>query len=410
MTRVILGDLRTGRRILDLPVKALSWDDRLDTAETIRVTVNMRDPDAQALDLRHSAAEAKSFLGVVENGVIVAAGPIWTHDYDRDAGTLELGAKGLASIFDHRLILPLLAMTTSVSQWTIPDPADKTKTIPNPALSSVYTGLWLGTIAKRLVQQAMTYVGGNLPLVLPPDEASTNTDHDRTYIAADLKPIGEALQQLSGVEGGPEINFAPRFTTDQRGVEWVMQVGTGAQPLLFSRSVPTWNLTTAESPVTGFRISTDASTMGSLAWLLGGRQSDTVLVSRAYDSRLVDLGFPLLEITDTSHSTVDKQPTLDKWASQALIDGRGPVEIWEFKVKAFPIDDDGNQAGPQVGSYNVGDFCEVIVKPWDADTATGDPYYSEGGPAPRFAVRRRIVALSGDLSGTITIQTAPEVH
>jgi hypothetical protein len=103
VTRWILGDLRTGRRILDLPVLKGTWEDRLDVAETITVTVDMQDPDILALNLRNAAARAKTFLGVVENGVIVAAGPIWTHHYSRDDATLELGAKGLASVFDHRL-------------------------------------------------------------------------------------------------------------------------------------------------------------------------------------------------------------------------------------------------------------------------------------------------------------------
>jgi hypothetical protein len=80
-------------------------------------------------------------------------------------------------------------------------------------VTTAYTGLWLGTIAKRLVAQAMSWTGGDLPIVLPSDESSTDPEHQRTYLGADFKPIGEALKQLMEVQGGPEINFQPRFTT-----------------------------------------------------------------------------------------------------------------------------------------------------------------------------------------------------
>lgn len=405
MTRYIIGDLRTGRRILDLPVLKGPWDDKLDTAETIRVTVDLQDPDVQALGLRNTATPTKAFLGAVEGDTIKACGPIWTKHYNRDDSTMELGAKGLMSIFDHRLILPLLAANLDVGQWTIPDPSDNTKTIPNPALTTQYNGIWWGTMAKRLVQQCLSWTGGNIPIVFQADEIDGVADHTKTYLGADFKPVGEALRQLSELDGGPEINFQPRFTSDMLGVEWVMQTGTVAQPLIFGQSVPQWNLTVGASPISNFQIDEDGTGMASLSWATGGRQADDVLVSRAYDSTLVDRGFPLMEVLDSSHSTVVLQSTLDKYARQNLQNARAPEETWSFDVQAYPVDEDGNPAGPQVNSYNVGDFCEIVIAPYDPEAGVGDPYIIEGG-----TFRRRIVGISGDeLSETIKIQCVPEV-
>lgn len=409
MTRYILGDLRTGRRILDLPVMQGPWDTRLDTAETVSVTVDMQNPDAQQLTLRNSAAVAKTFLGVVEgrgdDEFITACGPIWTHSYDRDALTLQLGAKGMWSLFDHRLILPLLAATLPVTQWTVADPADNTKTIPNPSLTSSYTGLWLGTIAKRLVSQAMAWTGGSLPIILPSDQGSADASHQRTYIGADFKSVGEAIKQLSDVDGGPEVQFIPRFTSDKLGVEWVMRMGSAAQPLLFSPQKPQWDLTVKESPVSAFKVDADGSLMGSMSWATGGRSSDDVLVSRAYDPTLVNLGFPLMDLIDSSHSSVSKQSTLDGYARQNAINGRTPTETWSFTVESYPIDEQGFPAGPQLASYSVGDFCDIQIAPFDPVDGTGDPYLTAGG-----SFRHRIVGISGNETGqTVQIQTAPEV-
>jgi len=411
MPRILVGDLKTGRRILNLPVKGGSFSRKIMTADSISVSVNMLDRDAQKLNLRNAAAAAKSFLAVVEDDVILAAGPIWGHSYSRKDFTLQLDARGIMSMFDHRLILPAIAANYDVTKWTIPDPSDNSRTIANPALASTYSGVSLGTIAKRLVEQAMAWTGGALPIVLPAEEADGNPDHTRTYNAVDFKPVKEALTQLQGVVGGPEIDFFPRFTADKLGIEWVMRVGTVAQPLLTSPSVPRWGVTAAASPVTDFAVDSDASGMGSVSWGQGGRQNDRVLISRASNTALTDAGYPLMEILDTSHTSVSVQSTLDGYTAQNLRDGQRPIEAWSFSVRAHPVDRYGNVAGPQLGSYNVGDFCELTFAAFDpGDDVTGRPMAGDPYLTAKQTFRRRIVSLGGTIGKeSIKIQCAPEV-
>lgn len=445
MSTFILCNLRTGRRIQNLPVLKGSWDDRLGATESIEVTLDMNDPDVRELGLRNSATPAQAALCAVENGVIVAGGPIWTHDYSRDNATIKLGAKGMASYFDHRLILPLLARTIGMDQWTIPDPADPEKTIANPALSTTINGVSLGTIAKRLVQQARLWTGGEVPVVFQDDELNTTLLSDgtfestRTYLGVDFKSVLEAIEQISQTENGPEINFLPRFTADSLGVEWLFQTGTTAQPLITSNASLSWSITAPDSPVSKFETHHDSSGMGSLSWWTGGRQADDVIVSRAYDPKLIDAGYPLLERVDTSHSTVSVQSTLDSYAAADVAMASRPTEIWSFTVQANPVDEYGKPAGPWVGQYSVGDFIDLIIDPMDANTGTGeditvvsdeftdifydelpstvefdpvvpgsnagDPYLPQGG---KF--RHRILGLSGDEQGEyIQIQCTEKV-
>jgi hypothetical protein len=134
--------------------------------------------------------------------------------------------------------------------------------------------------------------------------------------------------------------------------------------------------------------------MGSRAWLTGGNQSDDVLVSRSYDPTLVNAGFPLMELIDTSHQSVSRQSTLDGWASAATLAGRGTTETWSFTVEAWPTDEDGDPAGPQADTYNTGDFAKLIVQKYDPVTGRGDPYLRDGGEFPQ-----RIIGRSGDETG-----------
>ncbi|WP_354567634.1 hypothetical protein [Glaciihabitans sp. UYNi722] len=377
------------------------WSDRIHVAETITVSLDLNDPDVQALDLRNSATPGQAFLAVEENGTMVAAGPIWTRKYNRGNRTLELGAAGAGSYFDHRLILPLLALTIGTDQWTVPDPTDPTKTMPNPLLSTTISGVSLGTIVKRALQQASLFPGGTVPLVFQDDEISDST---RTYLGADFKPVWEAINDIMNVQNGPEVKFQPRRTADGRGVEWLVRTGTVAQPLITSPSVIAWDVTVPESPVLDLDISEDASKLGSLAWQVGGRQADDVLVSRAYDPTLVTANFPLLELVDSSHSTVSVQSTLDSYALADVLAGRTTSEIWSFSVKAYPTDSEGNPSGLQFGSYAVGDFCDLVVATWNPDTGFGDPYITGG------TYRMRIIGLSGDEHGVdVKIDCAPLV-
>ena len=417
MIEYVLGDLRSGRiSVRNLPVLSGPWSVRVGAPDSIEVKVDFNDPDVVGLNLRNVATPGKAFLAAVERdafglGVIVASGPVWTRNYDRDKRTLNLGAMGWASYWDHRLILPLLARTLGVTNWTVADPEDAEKTVPNPALSTTISGVALGTIAKRLIQQAQLWNGGMLPYLFQDDEVNTTRLSDgtfestRTYIGAEFKPVGEALEQLSEVEGGPEMRHTAHFTDDGMGVEVLFETGTTAQPLLVSNAVLSWDLTAPESSGYGLTIDEDASAMASLSWSTGGRSADTVLVARAYDAALVNLGFPLMEITDTSRSSVSIQSTLDGYAAANVAAGRHPTETWSLKTKANPLDSTGLSAGHSIDEYTAGDFATLHIEPYDPDTGRGDPFIPEGGD-----FLHRIVGLSGDAQGDeITLQFAQKV-
>ena len=397
MTRYIIGTLRTGRRILDLPVLTGPWDNRILTAGSINVTVDYNDPDVRALQLGNTATPAQAFLGVVEGDTIMEAGPIWTRSYDRDSGVLTLGAKGMGSYFNYRLILPLLAGTIGVDQFTVPDPSDPSKTMANPDLTTAFSSMSLGTMAKRLVQQAISWTGGNVPIVFQDDEVGT---HEKNYLGLDFKAVMEAIEDLANLENGPEFAFQPRFTADKLGLEWLFRTGTSDQPLVTSSSVPLWSVTAPQSPVSGFYTSEDGSRLRSLGWQVGGRQDDKVL-----DSTLVDAGFPLMESVDSSHSSVSEQGTLNAYASAMVRAGLSPYEIWGFDAKARPLDEKGLSAGPQIEQYRVGDFADLAFDAWDPETGHGDPYLTD-----KATYRHRIVGLSGDERGDkVSVALAPKV-
>lgn len=369
-TTWIIGDLLTGARIQTLPVLSGSWSDVLNDSGSIECTVSLRDPDVRRLNLADSARPGRTFLAAVQDDAILQAGPVWLHEYDNTEGTLTLSGAGLYSYFDRRALLPVL------TPGQLPS---------DPATDSVYTGLSLQGIAVSIVQQALSWPSGNVPVVLPTPLAGSNT---RTYRGSDLAPVGDRLRELSGVQNGPDIRFAPRWKPDRLAVEWVMLVGTPDQPLLFSPQKPVFNVGLAGSSVSDLFVSIDGAGIGSQAFASGGRAAEEVLIARAFDPRLTSEGFPLLDLVDSSFSTVTQLATLQGYASELALSGRSPVQSWSFTHQT--------DQRPFLTGFNVGDFARVRV--------FGSTYF------PDSEFHLRIVSRSGDAVGeTVTVDFQPEV-
>lgn len=368
MVRWLIGDLRTGRRIQTLPVLSGSWSEVLNGAGDISCTATLKDPVVARLGLAESGMPGKAFLAAVDGDTVLQAGPIWTHDWDSNSSRLTLTGLGMWSYFDHRVLLPVLAGRL---------PSDPTT---DTNLTSSLQG-----IARSYVAQAQSWTGGNVPVFLPDEIAGPN---ERNEAGANLAIVGERLRQLTQVQGGPDIMFTPRFNSARDGLEWVMRIGTPDVPLLSSLQEVVFNVGLSKSSVSGMKVSVDGSRIGSQAFAAGGRSSDEVLTTVSTDPALTDAGFPLLDLVDSSHSTVNIPETLQGYSDELVLRGRKPVQTWSF--------DHDVSRRPFLSSFNAGDFARVRV--------TGDPYIRTD------SYRLRILSRSGDAVGRkVHLEFQPEV-
>lgn len=369
-TTWVIGDLLTGARIRTLPVVSGSWSDVLNDSGSISCTVTLRDPDVRRLNLVEDAKPGRSFLAAVSGDTVLQAGPIWRHEYDNQSDRLTLNAAGMYSYFDRRALLPALAPGQLPS---------------DPATDSVYTNMSLQAIAVAIVEQAKSWPAGNVPVITPTPVAGTQ---ERTYRGSDLAPVGQRLRELSDVLGGPDIRFVPRWTADRLAVEWVMQVGTPSQPLLFSPIEPVFNVGLSGSSVSQLTVDVDGSRIGSRAYASGGRAAEETLVAKSFDPRLISEGFPLLDLVDSSHATVTRLATLQGYSDELAFGSRLPVQEWQFTHQT--------DSRPFLTGFNVGDFARMRVK--------GSAYLGD------VEVKARIVSRSGDAVGeTVDVRLQPEV-
>lgn len=422
MRSILVGEVRTGRRITQIPVSDATWSmvHRGPGEVSIAIPLDAQDfrvLEREWLSTRHfgdfgeyvspdtytSAAvplwrpgdgmrpellaalePVRCFLAIVEDDIILEAGPIWAWEYEY-GGQLRVKAAGLWSLFGHRYVV------------------DGDSAIAWAAWAETYSNLSLGTIAKRLVQLTESQDGGELPIVLPDDVAGSE---ERTYRGHELSTVRSRIEQLMGVIDGPDIAFEPRFTEDRLGVEWVMRVG---DPLLQQDGDDhVWDSRVPQSPITGLSVSRDAGRVATRSWATGSGMDEALLMARRGPANLGmddlrDAGFPLTEITE-SQTTVEDQLTLNRWADGNLRAGQRPWQTWTANAQARPraILPDGTAipAGPQLGQYRPGDWVRVWIP---------QSHPLLGLLLPEGFHRARVMEVSGGMGDQVKVTLAPSM-
>lgn len=364
-------ETRGGALLNEVFPSDVSASGSVNEADQVTLTFNLNRDDAQ--DWRSLGAPWKHSVAVDVGGRLYG-GPIIPHDLNDDGAKLTITVRGIRVALARRSVLPVAALTQPL---VLPTGE------PDPSLDTTLTGFDLGTIGKKLVEQACQWPGWtDVPIVFPADRAGTR---ERTYPAVERKNLDNALSDLSGVENGPDFRFQLERDGPDR-FRWVFASGTETQPRLQGPDVFALEV----SQGAGLTVTTNPSRMGSLAWSQGGRADDTTIVRSLFDPTLIDHGFPLLELESDASSNTVLEGTLDAWNVETLRTAGKPWEFWSFKIRA--------DQSPFPGEYNLGDLIDVHVPrggtpPWSARGR-----YIEPG-----VYTRRIVALDCDLSDWITV-------
>jgi hypothetical protein len=196
--RYLLTDLVT-RNVLSegVALDVTSYSRRLCAQTDLSATMSLSDPTVRALTDPIGCTEPRrTALWVYRNEVCVWGGIIWTRVYRSDAEALDLTASTFESYFNRRRIRTTLT----------------------------YSQVDQHSIMTDLVNQAQAVANGNVNIVVPTPAAS-GTKRDRVYYWYERAPFLQRMQELAGVQDGPDFTFDP-FTdaNDQPNVQ--LSVGT----------------------------------------------------------------------------------------------------------------------------------------------------------------------------------------
>ena len=304
------------------------------------------------------------------NGTPIVAGPIITRPTE-DAENISIGCGGIRSVLVKRFV------TDEQADWALLNKSYK-----------YWSGMSLGTIAKRVVTQAQAKPGGQLPISFAnADElAADGANHERTYRGFNLQNINanDVLTKLSNVLNGPDIMFKPKLVSDNQ-LTFEMWTGTEKQPRIFQNTTPVWDTT----PAKGFAVDMSTITTGSYqtfrTYSTGAGQDEGLLIKVATNEGPLQAQYPLLEtVVNVGNSE-----------NPDIVAGYGLSNLWANKAPLLEVQMTIRADGATpLGSFWPGDMVEVITKGWLS--------------LPDGMTQMRLLSIVGDTSESVKVSLQKE--
>lgn len=294
------------------------------------------------------------------DGIPIVGGPI-SDPVSVDAVKISVTVDGITKLLETRFVVP-----ESFS-------ARRQVTFKN---------LSLGTIAKRVVEQAMAKPSGALPITFQDDEKAGNERNYQAFNVANLA-ASQLLDNLSNVISGPDIDFRP-YIRDPQHFAFHMHTGTAASPYIGQRTVHDFEV--GSTDVGELTAAYSTAFTAHRVFGVGSGQDVSTLTARVgvddTDGVMISKDFPFVERVHTD-SSVTKVDLLRRQAQGKLL--TNPIVQPTLTVRA-----DGTTP---LGRFWPGDVCRVTVH--------DSPIFADG------TYEWRILGMSGDAGKTVKLDFDP---
>lgn len=368
--RVMVAETVTGNILADITPRDVPAFTRKITDKGTW-TVNVVPDDNPDVDL-HSYVTAGRYSWLILYGSsVVQAGPTFTYTYTENTRTLSVSGTGIQGLLDRRVLrnpTGTIAIVDSSQDLTL-------------------TGS-LRDIARQIVSADLTQAGYGLPIDLPAAETGTDT---RTYFGYDLATAWTRLDELSKVDQGPELDFAPYLVSGANQIRW--QFNTGGPLLGDQASAAVWDYGGALSAI-------DVDSNGSAspctrAWIKGSGSERALLTGFAENDTLISEGYPPTDYVDGNHTSVTDQDTLDSYADVDLVQLSGAVDTFKCSVRIDGTGAGGHVVSPELGTWSLGDQPTFGV--------SGHPWIPDG------QYRLRVMGYSNQDYASVALEVQPAV-
>lgn len=333
----------TGRMAAEIPfINTLSYSYAINDPGTGSVIVPLGGNGMSQADIEELTQPWRWTWAIAYRNFLCQAGPVISEQMTDTQNYTTVTFAGIWKLFSKRLLFP--------ATFTGGNPA-------TTAVDTIYTNVTYRQAAKNIV--ATSLARGSVPIVLPPDDApGTNT---LTYYGYDMNLVSDALTNLTALDGGPEIEFRPQFSTTQPGyLQWVMRIGS---PRLAQLGTPwTWDYG-ARGSVQQLDFNRDGSSMTFSDYTRCSGSQYTLLVGNGQSLGLVNAGYPLLEDVDGDNTTVTDQATADSYAQQWVSTYDTAIDSPGAQIRVDAHDVSGRLTGsPTLDQISVGDLATFAVQ------------------------------------------------
>lgn len=332
--QVMVFQTVTGRIVNnDLPVVGIpSFERQINQPGSISISILVGDPSVpDSATLRSFLTPLRYSLAIVYGTYIAQAGPIMSNTFDDSTGQLRVDAGGLWALLNHRAVVnpSVVLAPTKTGKYLDVSSSNDTN----------YTSVALHDVAAHLVADSIGRTNGALPVDIPSYVGGTLT---QSYPFYSLTSLGQALQDVTQQDAGPDLDFAPYFDNANPGyIRWNARVGN---PLLGGSVIPlAWDYGSSNSLLS---TDTNGQNLSAGVFVKGSSSGDQSQISYAADTSLIAAGWPLTEMVDSSHSQITDPTALQGVANADISLYKRPVETWQATVRM--------DTPPLFGAYDPG--------------------------------------------------------
>lgn len=340
----LVFQITTGRVVQDIPlVSDPTFSRQVDTEGSFSVSTPVGGSALSKTKLRSIVEGGRFGIALVWNmgsgatDFIAAAGPIWTYSFDDTVDQLTIGGSDAWGILSGRLMVP--------GTWTVADGFGDSTSVASYGPDSYHD------IAIDMLNDAV--LRSPLPITVP---AATDTGtQTMVYYGYDMATVGQRLQELTQLSGGPDIDFVPYFSAPGiisfNAVIGDPYITYNMQPVFFDY----------KSSNPSIVVSSDSSKLAATVYVKGDGTNAEIMWAYATDPTLPAAGWPLLEWVDNSHGSEAVSGALQAWASADLSLYSRPLETWSVTIRM--------DAMPYFGNYLPGMYADfnVVDHPWIPD-------------------------------------------
>lgn len=309
--RVLCASLLSNTISEELAVHDLEYSEVLNAPGAMSGWVSLDD----AKVTRATLDPGSTAIYIERGGLLVWGGILWTAVPDTNKRELALGAEGFWSYFRRRLI----------------------------RVTQTFAAVDQLAIAQALIDYAQDAPGGDLGIVVGSE--TSGMDRDRTYLAADRKNLGAAVEELAAVEGGFDFQVAVAWdgsTPERTFALHYPRRGSRIDGLVWNHNI---------AGVASITVDVDAKSMSNQIDTLGAGDGDTMLIASAADTSLL-ARYPLMEDALAYRDVVIPE-TLQGHAAAQVGRRARPPELPKVTTLADTF--------PGLGSFQVGDEGRVVV-------------------------------------------------
>lgn len=288
--RFVLLDHPSRKAVAELPVESAGYSELLDAPGSFKFSLPLDLPASDALTPEMLKPPRAVFM-IERDAVPLFAGPILTHDYNLEAGTIDFAGEGWQNLVRRRRL----------------------------SVTKTYVDVDQSAIVTDLVAWAQSQTGGDLGIDTSTVQA-TGVLRTRSYAGFERKNVGTLIEQLGAVRDGFNFRLEPRWSAGPNSTlvfALIITYPTSGRPadLVLELGV------NVDIP----RSTLDGTGIAYRAHAIGRGEGEDLPISTMSDDGLIAANY-LLE-DDVSVSDVEDLATLKGYALRRLDRGRAPITI-----------------------------------------------------------------------------------